>query len=243
MDPNNNINPTVPMAGAMPEGLAQPSAPTTSSMPVIPTAPAPAAPVVPVASAMPEMPTAPAPAAPVVPTVSAMPEMPAPVAPVVNPTNSNPEPVAPVAPETPEAAPTATTFQATDNPMLGATDPIMMPNPPKAPDPVEEELKAPMKAADPVPGSIGSAISMPSEQPVAPEAAVAGQPQMGQVPSVAFNDPAAAQGQTMQQNAPAAAAKSKNPFKNLDKKSLIMLCAIAGIVVVALIIVLVSMMN
>ena len=48
--------------------------------------------------------------------------------------------------------------------MMGAIDPITMPDKPKAPDPVEEELKAPMVAAPPVPGSIGSAVSMPSDQ-------------------------------------------------------------------------------
>ena len=46
-------------------------------------------------------------------------------------------------------------------PLVSATDPITMPAPPKAPNPIEEELKAPFKPADPVPGSIGSAISVP----------------------------------------------------------------------------------
>ena len=199
--------------------------PTIPTAPTAPEAPAPAAPA------------APAPAAPATP---AMPEMPTPVAPVVNPTGVAPEaPTMPAMPETP-AAPAAPVFQPGGaNPMLGATDPITMPNPPKAPDPIEEELKAPMKAAGPVPGSIGSAISMPSEQPAAPEAAA----QMGQVPNVAFNDPAAAQGQPMQATAPVAKAAKKNPFGKLDKKSLIMLCAIAGIVVIALVVVLISMMN
>lgn len=192
---------------------------------------------------LPTAPTAPeAPAQPVMPAAAsaapAMPEMPTPVAPVVTPTGAAPAmPEMPAGPATP-AAPVAPVFQPGGvNPMLGATDPITMPNPPKAPDPIEEELKAPMKAAGPVPGSIGSAISMPSEQPAAPEAAA----QMGQVPNVAFNDPAAAQGQPMQA-APVKAAK-KNPFSKLDKKSLIMLCAIAGIVVIALVVVLISMMN
>lgn len=213
MDPNN-VNPTISTAPAAP-GASAPAAPVSA-------APAPAAPA------------APAPAAPATP---AMPEMPTPVAPVVNPTGA--APAMPAMPETP-AAPVAPVFQPGGaNPMLGATDPITMPNPPKAPDPIEEELKAPMKAAGPVPGSIGSAISMPSEQPAAPEAAM----QMGQVPNVAFNDPAAAQGQPMQTTAPVAKVAKKNPFGKLDKKSLIMLCAIAGIVVIALVVVLISMMN
>lgn len=200
----NNVNPTIPTAPAMPE--------------------APAAPVAPVAPAMP-----------------AMPEIPTPVSPVVNPTGAPAvEPAAPVAPE-PAAAPTipeiptpvSPVFQP-ENPMVGATDPITMPNPPKEPDPIEEELKAPMKAAGPVPGSIGSAISMPSEQvaaqPVQPAA------QMGSVPNVAFNDPAMQQ-QPMPQGVPMKPAKKK-----MDKKTLIMLCALAGVVVVALAVVLVMQM-
>ena len=92
-----------------------------------------------------------------------------------------------------------------------------------------------MKAAGPVPGSIGSAISMPSDQSATPEMA-AGQPQMGQVPSVAFNDPATQQGQPVQNmQAPTSGGKKK-----IDKKTLIMLCALAGVVVLALVIVLIS---
>lgn len=219
MDPNS-VNPTIPTAPTVPEAPAQPAVPAAPAAPATPTAPVSATPT---------------------PAASAMPEMPTPVAPVVNPTGAAPEaptmPAMPAMPETP-ATPVAPVFQPSGaNPMLGATDPITMPNPPKAPDPIEEELKAPMKAAGPVPGSIGSAISMPSEQPAAPEAVA----QMGQVPNVAFNDPAAAQGQPAQA-APVKAAK-KNPFGKLDKKSLIMLCAIAGIVVIALVVVLISMMN
>ena len=196
----NNVNPTTPTAPAMPE--------------------APAAPV--------------APAAPAIPT---MPEMPAPVNPVVNPTGAPAvEPTAPTTSE-PVATPTISeiptpvspVFQP-GNPMVGATDPITMPNPPKEPDPIEEELKAPMKAAGPVPGSIGSAISMPSEQVPAGAAS-----QMGPVPNVAFNDPATQQ--ATQQGVPMAPAKKK-----MDKKTLIMLCALAGVVVVALAVVLVMQM-
>ena len=185
------------------------------------------------------------PTAPVTPAAApAMPEMPAPVNPVVNPTGvpavepaapvmqepatpAMQEPATPAMPEIP--TPVTPVFQP-GNPMVGATDPITMPNPPKEPDPIEEELKAPMKAAGPVPGSIGSAISMPSEQAAGRSAPAA---QMGPVPNVSFNDPAMQQ-QPMPQGAPMKPAKKK-----MDKKTLILLCALAGVVVVALAIVLV----
>lgn len=44
---------------------------------------------------------------------------------------------------------------------VSPTDPIMVPDPTPTPDPVEEELRSPMKAAAPAPGSIGSAVSGP----------------------------------------------------------------------------------
>ncbi len=111
---------------------------------------------------------------------------------------------------------------AADGIMVGATDPITMPNLPKAPDPVEQELSAPMTAAAPVPGSIGSAISVPATQ-AAPK-------------NVAFNDPA---GNSMANTA----APAKPGKKKMDQKSLIMLCIAAGIVVVALVITLIMTMN
>ena len=83
----------------------------------------------------------------------------APVNPIIQPSGSS-EPV-------PGQA-SANPIQPLSNPIvrpsgLGATDPLLMPEKPQAPDPVEEELKAPMKAAAPVPGSIGSAVSGPSD--------------------------------------------------------------------------------
>lgn len=45
---------------------------------------------------------------------------------------------------------------------FGATEPLTQPEPIPEPDPIEEELKSPIKAAEPVPGSIGSAFSLPS---------------------------------------------------------------------------------
>ena len=104
---------------------------------------------------------------------------------------------------------------------LGATDPIMMPTPPKMPDPVEEELKAPLRAADPVPGSIGSAVS--------------GQPK---TPNVAFNDPATMNGQTNTM-----AASSLPQKKKVNKKTWILLSVVAGIIIVALVAILIIEIN
>ncbi len=266
MDPNNtnsNVNPAVtPTTSAMPEIPTAPEAPApvipvASAMPEIPTAPvAPVAPVMP-EMAMPEMPAAPAApvmnaaetpaepvAAPVVepvaPAAPVMPEAPAAEAPV--------EPVAPVAPAAPVMpeipTPVSPIFQPGDT-MVGATDPITMPNPPKEPDPIEEELNAPMKAASPVPGSIGSAISMPSEQVSETQPVTQTPNQIGQVPSVAFNDPAAAAATAAMAAAPV--AKKKTAISDLlktklDKKTLIMLCVLAGVVVLALAVVLVTQM-
>ena len=103
-----------------------------------------------------------------------------------------------------------------------------MPAPPKAPDPVEEELKAPFKAAEPVPGSIGSAISVPEgAAPVADP---------GRTPSVAFNDPAASD-QPTNTSAPAPAKKKTS------KSTLIALVAVAGLIVVVLVVVLVMQLG
>lgn len=153
----------------------------------------------------------PAPVNPSAANAPEMPAMPTPVNPVINP-------AAPVAPVAPVAADIAE-----NNIMVGATDPITMPNLPKAPDPVEEELNAPMMAAAPVPGSIGSAISVPASEAQAPN-------------NVAFNDPAMAQ-------ASVPAASVAPAPKKKDQKTLITLCILAGVVVVALAIVLVMVMN
>ena len=120
-------------------------------------------------------------------------------------------------------------YGSANSPLLGATDPITMPAPPKAPDPIEEELKAPFKAAGPVPGSIGSAVSMPGDPNQSPN-------------NVGFNDPA-----SMAPNS--AVAQKGNSFlsklgiggdKKADKKSIILLAVVAillvgGIVAVVLI--------
>lgn len=165
---------------------------------------------------------------PVQPTAPVMPEMPAmPANPVINP----------AAGAAPVVQPMNPVFTPTGGGLVGATDPITMPTPPKAPDPVEEELKAPFKAAGPVPGSIGSAISVPAEGNAAP----AGEPMpmqnnaMGRTPSVSFNDPAMANANN---NAAAPVAKKK-----ISKNTLILLSVVAGLIVVALAIVLVMQLT
>lgn len=93
---------------------------------------------------------------------------------------------------------------------LAATDPIMMPEPAPAPDPVEEELKAPMKANDPVPGSIGSAVSGPAASepnPVAMNPFAAGV--QDKATNVSFNDPAT-QPDGMQSSMDASPKKKNN---------------------------------
>lgn len=215
MDPQNN-----PIPNPNPE-TPVPGTPETPAAPAAPEAPAPAVPETPVAPAVPEPPVAPVapepPVAPVIePSAPAAPEGigAAPVNPVINPGGA---PVAPV-------------FEPSG---VAATDPIMMPEPAKAPDPVEEELKAPMKAAAPVPGSIGSAVSGPAEgeAPVAPvENPFSNE---GQTPNVSFTDPAT-QPEGDNPMAPGAKPKAK-----MNKNTLILLIVVAAIVVIALVAVLV----
>ncbi len=169
-------------------------------------------------------------------------ELPTPVNPVITPTG-NTEPA--TMPAEPVQAPTMPTFNPAtmatpDVPGVGfsATDPITMPEPVKEPDPVELELNAPFKAADPVPGSIGSAISMP-EQPTEPVAQpTMQQPMMDQQPMA--GQPMAGQpmANPMMANAQPASAKKK-----MSKTTLTLLCVLAGITVVALVAVLIIELN
>ena len=155
-------------------------------MPAIPNPPAPA-PVVPTPSdAMPSIPTpvdntpAPTPAtssvptftssnpaaeaAPVVPTTSSTPtsfgldsSYNTGYNTTVSSTNSSFDPSSVASfftPETPSIA---------NGGMIAATEPITEPDPIPEPDPIEVELNAPFQAAAPVPGSIGSAVSVPKE--------------------------------------------------------------------------------
>ena len=98
-----------------------------------------------------------------------------------------------------------------------------MPEPVKEPDPIEQELNAPFKAAEPVPGSIGSAISMPTEEQ---KAAMQAQMVMEQ-----------------QQAAMAAPVAAEKPKKKTSKNTLVLLCVLAGIIIVALVGVLIYELN
>lgn len=209
MDPMNNQIPTPNPAPVSPVAPVPPAAPVSPAAPV-----APVPPVAPVAPAAPVAPVAPAeqasPVNPVAPASPAMGEQPAPVTVtpgqgVVNPAMSS-------------------MFVPGNGGLVGATDPITMPTPPKAPDPVEEELKAPFKAAEPVPGSIGSAVSVPAGMT----------PEPGKSPNnVSFNDPA-----MMSSSMPTAAPAKKQT----SKTTLIALAVVAGLIVIALAIYLVMTM-
>ena len=119
-------------------------------------------------------------------------------------------------------------FASANSPLLSATDPITMPAPPKAPDPIEEELKAPFKAAGPVPGSIGSAVSMPGDP--------------NQNPNVAFNDPAtmAPNNSMMPKNGSFLSKLGLGGGKKMDKKTMIVLGVVLLLVVAGVVIVIVT---
>lgn len=253
MNPTSNPNPMPSADGATgatlnpvnPEGMPS-AAPETMTNPVINPTPVEPAPVAPVE-------VAPTVAAPVAPMAAENPV----INPVTNPASAATLGVAPMAGGfNATMADGASIFDntatnpvggAAGNPVFDPTAPLMVPEPVAPPDPVEEELKAPMQAAGPVPGSIGSAISM-SENGVAEGAGippVGGAPQ--QTPNVSFSDPATeanAATNPMAAN-PAVPAKKKLNFsfdlKKIDKKNLIMLCVVAGIVVVALVAVLIML--
>lgn len=110
--------------------------------------------------------------------------------------------------------------QPLSNINISATDPITQPEPAPAPDPVEEALKAPFQAAGPVPGSIGSAVSMPSDS----------DSQSAPAQSVPFNDPAAAP--SLEQATQS--VSSKPAKKKTSRGALIALCIIAIILIAGL---------
>ena len=138
-----------------------------------------------------------------------------------------PEPVNPVINPGAGSAPVNPVFQPGESDGLAATDPIMQPEAPKEPDPVEEELKAPMKAAGPVPGSIGSAVSGPQseaeEAPLPADNPFADSGAPAKTPSVSFNDPATEQGGA---NAPAG--------KKNNKTVMIILCVVLALIIIGL---------
>lgn len=233
----DSSNPTPTEPNTAPEGAAPASAPAAPSAPATPPASAPL-PAEPINAVNPVNPAAAA-------AIAATPANPAPVNADVANAALNP-PVNPVvAPGAqPNAAPAGGTmsmnqmFQSQPGSQAGGildnTTPIAVPEGPKAPDPIEEELKAPLKAAAPAPGSIGSAVSGPAD---------ANSPQ-----SVAFNDPA------MMANNPMAANTANNGKKGsflskimaktkMNKRTLILLCVVAGVIIIALIIVLVMVLN
>lgn len=203
-----------------------------------------------------EAPAAPADAASAAPAVNpdvANAALNPPVNPVVAPTapaGAAPAPAAPAAPgaapapvaPAPGAAPTAAPGAPAPmsmNQMFQPQTPaganvfdestaIAVPEGPKAPDPVEEELKAPLKAAGPVPGSIGSAVSMPPEE--------------GATSNVALNNAAAQPGaeNTMTANVAPQAKKTSILDKlmaktKMSKNTLILLAVVAGLIVVGLV--------
>ena len=159
----------------------------------------------------------------VAPTAPAAPEAPeAPAAPIAPTPAAAPAP-APVAPGAPAQMSMNQMFQPQPGNQAGVLDEttaISVPEGPKPVDPVEEELKAPLKAAAPAPGSIGSAVSGPQD-PNAPA-------------------PVAPADNTMTANA--APAVQKNSLMNklmaktkMSKNTLILLASVAGLIVVLLI--------
>ena len=232
MDPTNNSTPTPnPSPTPGPSPVLNPVSPVNPAQPINP-------------SVSTFEPAAPAPSntpvSPVQPAVSAQPA--APVQPAV-PAQSSGSFGQPV------VMPTSQPVSSTNPSSVGhvfkpagvgvaATEPIMMPEQPKAPDPIEEELKAPMKAAAPAPGSIGSAVSGPSESSAAqvpePNPAInpfqtPQAPAKTTTPSVSFTDPAMQPDVTNPQSSNVKPAKKKT-----SKNTLIALIVVAVMVIIAL---------
>lgn len=136
---------------------------------------------------------------------------------------------------------------------LPMTAPLMRPDLPPAPDPAKQELEAPMKPAEPVAGSIGSAMSVrddgvavdASGQPIenaskfAPKAG-------GRVPNVAFNDPAAQPSTEDEKDQQKSGQKTKKAgkfsLKNMNRELLVILIVIASMIVIGLCVALIAML-
>jgi len=194
------------------------------------------APEAPAAAPAPEAPAAPAAPAAEAPAPGAVPPVNADVANAVLNPPANPV----VTPAAPGAAPAAAPAPTMSMNQMFAPQPqdptsavfdestaIAKPEGPKAPDPVEEELKAPLKAAAPAPGSIGSAVSVPPEGGAAP----------AEIPTDANGENPMTAG--------AADITKKNSFLDklmvktkMSKKALIASCAVAGVIVLLLVIIL-----
>ena len=239
MDPTNNPQPT-----ADPNATAAGAVPTPPVAPIDAT-PGAAAPAVPGVDAA--TPTVTIPGAETVASAESVPgvdSVAAPEAPVVGVSAPAADPTAGVA-TNPVVGVPDTTGLVSPSPMGGSlnglpmTEPIMRPDLPPAPDPVKQELEAPMKAAAPVPGSIGSAVSVPEggEAPAPGADAQFGPSAGGSTPSVSFDDPAA-QNAPQQPGAPATKEKKKMSFnldfKKMNKGTLIALIVVAVMIVIGL---------
>lgn len=170
--------------------------------------------------------------------------------PAVNPVAS-PTPVQATAASGITETPVNPIITPTGTNKIDATEPILRPEPAPAPDPVKEELNAPMVAAAPMPGSIGSAVSGPAAsnpanadmaEPMggmgATEPATGGFMNERRTPSVAFNDPATQPDPATQTPAP-----TKVPTKKSSKPVLITLIVVALVIVAVLVVMLVMQLT
>ena len=121
--------------------------------------------------------------------------------------------------------------QFTPNVRIGATEPLTTPDPIPEPDPVEEALRAPIKPAAPVPGSIGSAVSVPVDIPTEDTNSGDESPFIQDVdPNTPF----------VQDATPVVAKKTKEEKSNLI---LTILIAISAIVLVVLAVILIMQLT
>lgn len=193
MDPLYNNNPTpTPAPKPTPAPNAMPNIAIAGSAPAPNPAPNPAVNPAPAPAPAPE-PAAPAPA-PVAPEPMFEPPMPPvpPMPPMQDP--SEPTVPAPTMEEIPAASMSfENAFANSTTPIdssaygLDATEPVVQPGVEEVRDPVAEALAAPIKAADPVPGSIGSAFSMP-EAPAATPAEMGASVSTTPVSNISFSD-------------------------------------------------------
>lgn len=163
--------------------------------------------------------------------------------PVANPIGTTPVGASPIANPAPVQATAASGMTgAPVNPIItpagasrmDATEPILRPEPAPAPDPVKEELNAPMVAAAPVPGSIGSAVSGQANSTPMDGGFINDR----RTPNVAFNDPAMQPDPATQASAPA-----KTPAKKSSKPVLITLIVVALVIVAVLVVMLVMQLT
>lgn len=144
----------------------------------------------------------------------------------VQPAIAPAQPAVPATPVTPASNSMPTFRMAPSVPSISSAEPFMEREPIKAPDPVKEALKAPIKAAGPVPGSIGSAVSMPrvNEAPAtpAPQVRVAtptpsAQPAQPAQPTQPMSSPA----QPQMTNVPFAPVQKTNSVSFSDNSNLL----------------------